>query len=1042
MKPLSLTMSAFGPYGEETTIDFSEFGGKGLFLITGDTGAGKTTIFDAITYALYGNMSGNDRTCGTLRSDFAAPGRPTFVNLVFEHMGTVYTIRRSPEQMRPKQRGEGFTTVPADGNISYGNKTVNKLSDVTPTVEGILGIDRDQWKQIVMIAQGEFRKLLSTSSKDRQEILRKIFSTESVLAFQEALQTAASERKIELDGVTRDLDQRMKDAVLVSDDPVCAALREIQSDPLKAVDFAAGLDKLCEADSKMMADFELNYAGKVSERDGVLSTLNAGKDLDKAFDDLEAKSRQLESLRSKTAEMDDERVAVKNTETAVLKVRPAKNALDTLRADSQRNANDIAVAANDLGSVEKKRDDAKTVADEAAAQRARADTLAGEVSDLERQTGDYAALDADEKRYAILESNIVLLSSRQTKAQKEIDECERKRVEYRKYENENSEVHATLDSANVVLQSTGADLRSLATAENNLRLYLENKGQVSKAEANMKIRLTDLEQAKAAQADLEMRFILAQAGIMASELKDGDKCPVCGSTHHPEKARLKDTDVTQDAIDRAKTKTEILQAAATKAATEVSGRKESMNGQLMAAADIVRNITGRDVAGYDELSAEVTKAIAERNRILTDLNAKLPELKRIDAELIRMSAELNGPIDKTSEAATAEKNDVTPKLAAAQTEAAKLKGQIDATRSKLSFGSLKELELNIAGKKKETDGIRKAIDSSKEALDAAEKALSDLNGRMTALKARRTELDTFIHNAESAFNKALEDNSMTVQSYADAVSGEGSLESKKKAIAEFDSGMTACSAAVDTLKKSTASKERVDIGSLQVRFGELDAIVRRMNNDRTVIQARLQSNGETAKRLRKLAAERANAVGEYNDARILADVARGNINDKLSFEAYVQSVHFAGVLGQANARLQIMSNGRYELRLRQESQNRKSSFGLDIDVLDNYTGKVREVSSLSGGESFEASLSLALGMSDVIQSTAGGISIDTLFVDEGFGSLDGETLKQALKVLDQLTDGNRLVGIISHVDVLKEQIGRKITVTVDHEHGSSAKIEI
>ena len=934
MRPLRLTLSAFGPYAAETTLDLEKLGKGGLYLITGDTGAGKTTLFDAITYALYDHSSSGIREGSMLRCKYADDKTPTFVELEFEVHGVRYTVRRNPEYQRPKARGEGMTTEKADATLTYPDDRppVTKAKDVTAAVQEIIGLDYNQFSQIVLIAQGQFTKLLNASTEERSRIFRKLFRTQRYAQLQERLQAEASALNQQRTAQNAKLDSLLGGLQFSPEDPDAEALRALCAQTVPETALAL-LDALTA-----------RQAAALEEAGAALHTTEA---------QLDTVQQQLGAAAQ--AQRLAQQLAARQAELAA-----AKPALDAARAEADRHAGDAA----------------------------QLDALTAQVTQAQSALAAYDALDT--------------LCRQQTEAQ---DAARLAAAQAHKRRTQ-------LDSLNAALAAAETELAALADADTRL-LALQNRSaqltQRGEALAKLEQRLADCQrqaktahkaqesyrtaaaaqdEARARRDALERAFLDAQAGLLAESLTEGAPCPVCGSTHHPARALLPHTAPTQAQVEAARQ----AAAEADRQAQNASAAAQS----ALAAANEAKTSLRRDAEtllperftapeGTVPLTfALMTNVLAEENAALqtaqTDCKA---QCRQADADC-RRKAQLEADRQaKTRQRPTLEQAAAeADRSAAAQNASADaLEGQIAERRAALPYPRRADAQAALDKLEADRSALRTGMDTAQRKLKQAEQTVAAAEAAVEALTAQQT----------------------AAQKELPARSAE-----------ELTAQQTALTAARETLR----SREKQ-------------------------LSAQLLPNRKTAVQYRAATEARQTLESRWQWVSALAATAGGTLTSKqkIKLEAYIQMNYLDRILRYANTRLMQMTAGQYELE-RIGAENQRSQSGLDLGVIDHYNGTRRSVKTLSGGESFKASLALALGLSDEVQSSAGGIRLDTLFLDEGFGSLDEESLELAIRVLSGLTEGDRLVGIISHVGALKDRIDRQVVVHKARTGGSTVELRV
>ena len=934
MRPLRLTLSAFGPYAAEITLDLEKLGKGGLYLITGDTGAGKTTIFDAITYALYDHSSSGIREGSMLRCKYADDKTPTFVELEFEVHGVRYTVRRNPEYQRPKARGEGMTTEKADATLTYPDDRppVTKAKDVTAAVQEIIGLDYNQFSQIVLIAQGQFTKLLNASTEERSRIFRKLFRTQRYAQLQERLQAEASALNQQRTAQNAKLDSLLGGLQFSPEDPDAEALRALcaQTVPETALSL---LDALTARQAAALEEAGTALQATEAQLNTVQQQLGAAAQAQRLAQQLAARQAELAA---------------------------AKPALDAARAEADRHAGDAA----------------------------QLDALTAQVTQAQSALAAYDALDT--------------LCRQQTEAR---DAARLAAAQAHKRRTQ-------LDSLNAALTAAEAELAALADADTRL-LTLQNRSaqltQRGEALAKLEQRLADCQrQAKAAhnaqenyraaaaaqdeartrQNTLERAFLDAQAGLLAESLTEGAPCPVCGSTHHPARALLPHTAPTQAQVEAAR----------------------------QAAAEADRQAQNASAAAQSALAA-VNEAKTSLRR---DAETLLPE---------RFTAP-EGTVPLTFALMTNVLAEENTALQAAQTDCKAQCQQAEADCRRKA-----QLEADRQAKTRQRPALEQAAAEADRSAAAQNASADALEGQIAERRAalpysRRAD-------AQAALDK-LEADRRTLRTGMDTA--QRKLKQAEQTVAAAEAAVEALTAQQTAAQKELPARSAEELTAQQT---ELTAARETLRSREKQLSAQLLLNRKTAAQYRAAAEARQTLESRWQWVSALAATAGGTLTSKqkIKLEAYIQMNYLDRILRYANTRLMQMTAGQYELE-RIGAENQRSQSGLDLGVIDHYNGTRRSVKTLSGGESFKASLALALGLSDEVQSSAGGIRLDTLFLDEGFGSLDEESLELAIRVLSGLTEGDRLVGIISHVGALKDRIDRQVVVHKARTGGSTVELRV
>ena len=934
MRPLRLTLSAFGPYAAETTLDLEKLGKGGLYLITGDTGAGKTTIFDAITYALYDHSSSGIREGSMLRCKYADDKTPTFVELEFEVHGVRYTVRRNPEYQRPKARGEGMTTEKADATLTYPDDRppVTKAKDVTAAVQEIIGLDYNQFSQIVLIAQGQFTKLLNASTEERSRIFRKLFRTQRYAQLQERLQAEASALNQQRTAQNAKLDSLLGGLQFSPEDPDAEALRALCAQTVPETALAL-LDALTARQAAALEEAGTALQATEAQLDTVQQQLGAAAQAQRLAQQLAARQAELAA---------------------------AKPALDAARAEADRHAGDAA----------------------------QLDALTAQVTQAQSALAAYDTLDALCRQQTEARDAARLAAAQAHKRRTQLDSLN---AALAAAETELAAL-ADADTRLLALQNRSAQLtqrgEALAKLEQRLADCQRQAKAAHKAQENYRAAAAAQDEARARRDALERAFLDAQAGLLAEGLTEGAPCPVCGSTHHPARALLPHTAPTQAQVEAARQ----AAAEADRQAQNASAAAQS----ALAAANEAKTSLRRDAEtllperftapeGTVPLTfALMTNVLAEENAALqtaqTDCKA---QCRQTDADCRRKAQ-----LEADRQAKTRQRPALEQAAAEADRSAAAQNASADA------------LESQIAERRAALPYPRRA--DAQAALDKLEADRSALRTGMDTAQRKLKQAEQTVAAAEAAVE------ALTAQQTA----------AQKELPARSAEELTAQQTALTAAREALRSREKQ-------------------------LSAQLLPNRKTAAQYRAAAEARQTLESRWQWVSALAATAGGTLTSKqkIRLEAYIQMNYLDRILRYANTRLMQMTAGQYELE-RIGAENQRSQSGLDLGVIDHYNGTRRSVKTLSGGESFKASLALALGLSDEVQSSAGGIRLDTLFLDEGFGSLDEESLELAIRVLSGLTEGDRLVGIISHVGALKDRIDRQVVVHKARTGGSTVELRV
>lgn len=921
MRPLKLKISAFGPYSGVTEFDFNKLGTGGLYLITGDTGAGKTTVFDAITYALYGEPSGKNREVSMLRSKYADDSIPTEVELVFSYRDKEYTVKRNPEYEKLKTRGEGTTKQTANAEIIYPDgKVVTRIKDVDNAVKEIIGIDRNQFCQIAMIAQGDFLKLLLAPTKERMEIFRHIFKTECFKDLQEKLKRESGNLFDECETIRKSIDQYIGGIVCDKDNTDFIEVEKAKSGDLTTEDTILLLEKLIADDQKTEAEIAKSKLGLQKQVDEIKAVVNRAKEIVEAKKDFEenelAFNEQNAAQKSLAEQLENE----KAKQPEMNKLRELAASIKTLLPDyDELNEKQIVLGKNK--------------------------------EFIEKSTDTVSLFNTSSK--AISEEILEL-----TKEGKSLEKVGEEKI---KAETEEKTLREKADK--------------LTALKNNITTLEKVQGEYKQA-----ILVYNEKQLTAEKTDNEYKlqnkmYLEVQAGILADTLKSGEPCPVCGSTSHPKIAIKPENAPTKEMLEKLQSELEEANKSANNARVKAGNLKGTFDEKQESVLDEIKTLLG-DVGITDAKSlvvvtlSDIDVALADVKKRITEVQNKIERKEEIEILLPQKQKELEKINENLAK--------ITDEMKTKTAENASLEKRIGELTNKLSFESKEAAlaEINTLGEKAE--GMAKAFEK-------ATKDLTDCNQKIASLKAAKEEI-----------------------------------------------------------KKRIGDHSEIDLEKETQKLASLEAEQTILDGQAKVVHSRLDINKSALNNIQLKSGHLIAAETKYSWVKALSNTANGNIagKEKVMLETYIQMNYFDRIVSRANTRLMIMTDGQYDLVRRKEALNNKGQSGLDLNVIDHYNGSERSVKSLSGGESFKASLALALGLADEIQSSAGGIKLDTMFVDEGFGSLDEESLAAAMKALSSLAEGNRLVGIISHVADLKQKIDKQIIVKKDKIGGSYAEIVI
>ncbi len=913
MKPIKLTMQAFGPFAGECVIDFEELYSDGVYLITGVTGSGKTTIFDAITFALYGSASGDARKGNMFRSKYATADTETFVELEFTHASKKYTVRRNPEYLRPSKRGGDKLTAKKQSAILYlpSGDVVDGYSDVSEKIIEIIKINKDQFRQTSMLAQGDFQKLLFASTKERQEIFRKIFNTKNYESLQLNINAKTLELKRKLD-LMKDKAEGFLSFVKTPDGSDFA----VMSGGIYGEGITEKISAMISFDKTLEKETESKIRSKETDIERIASLL--------------LRAEENEKLLKKNTLLNEE---LKNAEENIVKFAEKYSEIPFLREKISVIEKKYAIEETALGKydiLEKLKEELEKITEEISAAVKKAEICSAVLADTEIKEK------ADTERYELIKDAPIIKAELLTDSEiikrdmSVLENIKRKMIAYK------------------------AKVTELSGLKRDVAAFEEKRNELQKQHENM-----------------HLLFIGSQAAILSMELREGKACPVCGSKEHPEPAyRTMVKGCTKEELETVKSMLDECDEV-------YSGLRESYKAAY-AVCDSM----------YSDLAA-LTSDFGGGN--LTENAAILKEKgKKLHKEIADITIRLEKTDRKIREMASIEERFNTYKTEREENEKA-----------------LGELNVKIAQLEADRKNLSENIENTKNSLEYDDKALAEKS--LESLRSLKKKYEEEISRTEEEYSKAKD---VITSVSAEIKSNEGKIIPVEE-----------------------------DTDSLREADSQLREEKNTLTDSLALIRGRIADNERIKTELSEVLTYLSDTEREYSDYSALNEVFSGRIKEKekIELETYIQMRYFDRVLQKANTRFLIMSSSRYELRRKLLSGDKRINSGLDLEVVDHYNSSSRDIATLSGGELFLAALSLSLGLSDAVQESIGSVRIESLFVDEGFGSLDSDSLRQAMRVIGSLSSYDRPVAIISHVEELKNMVDRKIVITKTMA-GSSACI--
>ena len=935
MRPINLKISAFGPYAGEVEIEFNKFLDKGIYLISGNTGSGKSTIFEAIKFVLYGEENGE------VRSKYASDDAPTFVMMTFLLHGKEYKVTRNPKYLRPKSRGEGSTVAKAEAELVYPDgKVVSGYANVTKEINAITGLNGEQFSKIVMIAQGKFRELLVADTASRSKIFRDIFKTEPYDKLQRKMKMKYLEAYKE-NAKTNDSIKQFVQGIRTAEEYE----NKTRLDNIVNQEIITDIDEVLELAKEIIEIDEKAYE----------TNLNLLQEENKQIQEMSNKLLEDEKLIESIKSLQKEIVKLNEYEEQFVSVKEAYDRETNLKDDRDKL---LVQLENEKKIVEKYKQYEEFI-DKLSKENAKGIVLNEELCKA-----------MEDKK--LLSEKIVGVEARQQE----------------KLENEKQ------------LMLLDVTIKENEELQKKLKKVVEGHLRLIEIEKKYKIKLQEFkekeERCNAIKAEYNSAFktfIDAQAGIMAKELEGNPNmpCPVCGSVTHPMLAKYIETAPSEEEVNKLKEKLDCVTNEVMEASNEAGQTNIAKNNEKNNLMEIIGEIdSGINIENYyDKVNQMMPKVQDECSNLKIEKTRIQKVLEMLEKELAEVP-NIKIKMENLETVIKSKENDIN--------------------NSKLE---VKQLETNI-------DNIKRELKS-----DSEEQALASLTKKETLYK----EMVASYERSVEAYNR-----NVTERAQSKTI-----VEQLVKQLEVLD---------IEKITKESLEQTMTEVlAGLEESRHQLELLNNKRSNiidDNNNIYSRIQGNKQIVESVQMQKNNLSKIAMRLSSLKTLSDTLNGEMEgkDKIKLETFVQISYFEQVIQKANTKLFEMTEGQYEFVRDVSSEDKRTKSGLELSVYDHYNGTVRSVKTLSGGEGFMAALSLALGMADIIEESASGIAIDTMFIDEGFGSLDEVALEQAMKVLSKLSDGNKLVGIISHVSSLKDRIDKQINVEKHISGGSSVKVVV
>lgn len=1070
MKPTKLVMQAFGTYAEQTEIDFTQFEEKGLFLICGDTGAGKTTIFDAISYALYGEASGSYRDTKNLKSEYVDKKVESFVDFYFTHQGKDYHVCRKPSfkytnrNGKPDEQAEKVTFYQPDGTTLEGAKNVDGTKEKPGAIPQLLNMDAGQFMQVAMIAQGEFWKLLNAKTNERTEILRTIFQTDAYkkleLKLKNRMDVSFAARKEREQSISQSFREVKVEPAEISEGISGILAEDLAEDseeqPRSVVQRICDLQEKLQ-DSKAVWNIEEMLTllqavigedtEKAKQKETVLAqaeeelqklqgTLVSAKDNNAILERYARTKEEQEVLESQKGLFEERRIQLDRTKQATYKVKPEYDAWSAKEHEWERTKQLITDGAQTLADCQTRAGMADAKVKETEALRPEAEQCQKIVDKVREEEPRYKEremlqheLGQIQLQLATQEQQEAALVTAEQMLQKRIGELQEQQAVWKEEPQQLAQAQATHDK---LLDS---QKKTESIAKNLIPAWRRKQQELEEAQREYRKNQDAYESAKEAFTHADRLYRANLVGILASDLAEGDPCPVCGATHHEKLATLVEASVTEEQCKELKAVEEkkldafnqaTASASSLRADVQAKGQqiKEEIRGYMT--PEFIGGVEALEelIVSFERQREKLVNTVAQSRERLDTLQQNCEKLREVEAMLARAQGTEMARLAEQRKSLVEERQSLIAKQAASQATLAALQTlsypdwEAAMQAGNHALARVNEIQTALDTAAKEKKSADEAVARVQASIATQKQALEQQKSDAQMLKQRLNEKLTACQFA-------------SVEEMQAQVATDAEIHAEETKLADYDKKVTEVAARLSQLEQEQDARHRtlVDLEQLQQEHTSKRVQVETLRTALQAITFRIQNNCEKQQNIRaqQVAYEKAKKENDTS-YRLYTLVSGQTRNGKITFEQYIQAAGFDSILQAANRHLLPMSDNQFQLYRQTNAVGKQTNTFLDLEVLDISTGKRRPVGNLSGGESFKASLSLALGLSDTIAENRGGIQMDALFVDEGFGTLDSKSLEETKDALLSMSGENKLVGIISHRDELMD-IPQKLRVT-------------
>lgn len=1064
MKPILLTMQAFGSYGEKTEIDFQK--GSDFFLISGDTGSGKSTIFDAMMFALYGEVSTvginkdkkkNEKLDEMLSQFVDVQKTKPYASLIFtayQHgQEETYTVRRTPRYTRPAKRGDAKLQDERETVellMPDGSQYPGKLSETNRKIEELVGLTADQFRKVVMIAQGEFMDFLRAGSKEKTELLRDLLKTDYYYQLSERLKTLAKEKNTAAKtqranmsffagrAVTEGLPEEDAQALEAAKGTVIKAAEKLQPEQVDTL--AEVLSDVCARLQLQQGELAQQQTAAQKDRDECMKRIEAAQPLMKRFEELESAEKALQECAAQADEIEKKRGLIGKIRDAWAiepKYQRMKDAQKAL-TDAQR---ELAAKQQELPQLKQTAADAAALHQQMEKTKDAATTHCAEVeTKVEKALETFVALEKAEKALRQAEEADAKAKANAESAKKALDDFKKQEDAWRKQEAELQGAEAAYEVCKQQNQQYRDLKKSLEDLHGNQKDVQEKARQAAAAKDAYASATQKYQRAQNEYDDYRLAFLNAQAGLLARELAPGKPCPVCGALEHPAPCQLtqENQQLNREQLERRRKAADD----AAKAQEEKAKESESAQVKLTERQKAAEEAEKKLVENATNIRENVPMATAADVEAM--LTAWLPELQSA-SKSVQAKVKALDDVRKNLEGAKAERDKLEKAASTAQETAkstAVKKAEAEKTwklhQEELSSSAYRTREDAVAQRTQAQEAKQKAEAAASQAAEKerqAQKAETDCETQIRRLNEEMPQKQANAEEFNQQYQQTMADKSLDEAQWQALTANYDAEEPDRlqKEVSDFDQKKNTAETQYTTAQSAIAGREKPDMAKLEAASKAAESALKEVSDALEAAKHLHSDNARVLKDLREGREPLAEACKAANTAQHLSDVMAGTESgNRMNLETFVQRNYMEKILRDANRRFRDMSNGQFELKLIPvEDAGEGKNKGLDLEVYSIVTGKTRSVNTLSGGESFMAALSLALGMADQIQAATAAIHLDVMFIDEGFGSLSDNARNEAVNILKEMAGKQRQIGIISHVSELKDEIENQLIVKKD-----------